>query len=271
MGVIKRFFRRKHTTIETNKYGWFGNYSSWAQACAETSGYDADIILEKTAAALLKVKAGEAVYERDSVIFDKKQYPFPLISFLLHSAVRNKEPLHIMDFGGSLGSTYFQLKEFLDPDVCARWNVIEQPHYVSKGKEHFEDETLKFFSSIEECASSCKIDFALLSGSVQYLESPHSFLQKLASYKFKYILFDRTAFINEPSDRLTIQNVPPEIYDASYPSWFFNEHRFMDHFKDQYNIVGEFTSYVEGETVMFIDDQPLGYDKGFYLVNKQYA
>ncbi|MGX5688880.1 TIGR04325 family methyltransferase [Arcticibacter tournemirensis] len=265
--MIKRFFSKK----AKNKYGWFGNFSSWEDACRATTGYDAGIILEKTRNAILQVKLGKAVYERDSVVFDKKQYPFPLISFMLHSAIRNKKPLHIIDFGGSLGSTYFQVKEFLHADVCASWNVIEQDHYVSCGKSEFEDDTLHFFSSIEECRSVYDIDFALLSSSVQYLKQPHPFLEKLASFDFKYILFDRTAFINEPSDRLTIQNVPPEIYDASYPSWFFNEHCFMDHFRDRYKVAGEFTSYVEGETVMFIDDQLLGYDKGFYLVNKKYA
>lgn len=269
--MISSLFRKKNKADAGKKYGWFGNYLSWEQVCRETSGYDSAIILRKTRDALLKVKSGEAVYERDSVLFDKKQYPFPLISFLLHSALREGGPLHVMDFGGSLGSTYYQVREFLGPDVCAGWNVVEQAHYAACGKEYFQDELLHFFSSVDECLAEIKIDFALLSSSVQYLEYPHRFLQKLASFGFKYILFDRTAFVNEPSDRLTIQHVPPEIYDASYPAWFFNEKSFLNHFQEQYQIAGEFTSYVPGESIMCIDDQPVGYDKGFYMINKRYA
>ncbi|MCX2450492.1 TIGR04325 family methyltransferase [Pedobacter sp. PLR] len=249
-------------------YGWFGDYSSWAEVAAETSGYDAGVILEKTKTAILKVKNGEAVYERDSVNFNEKQYPFPLISFLLHSAALQKKPLHVLDFGGSLGSTYFQIKEFLTPEICASWNVVEQDHYVATGKEHFEDDRLKFYHSIADCQKANAIDLVVLSSVTQYLEEPHEFLSQLASYQFPFLLFDRTAFHYGDQDRLTLQIVPPEIYEASYPSWFFNQPRFLNHFQDHYQLVAEFTSYVKGEETMQINGQELGYDKGFYFQNK---
>ena len=44
-----------------SKYGWFGDYSSWVKANAGEVGYDKDIVLERTADALLKMKSGEAV------------------------------------------------------------------------------------------------------------------------------------------------------------------------------------------------------------------
>lgn len=234
-------------------------------------GYNSEVILEKTKNALLLVKNGEAVYERDSVLFDKKQYPFPLISFLLYSALIQNGPLNIMDFGGSLGSTYYQVKDFLTTGACNSWNIIEQPHYVDCGKKYFEDHTLHFFSSVQECNATSRIDFVILSSSVQYLEDPHTFLDELCSYNYKYLLFDRTAFTEGADDRLTVQHVPPEIYDASYPAWFFNEQKFLEHFQTDYVIKGEFASYVEGESVMNIDDKPVGYDKGFFMINKKYA
>lgn len=51
-----------------------GYYNSWIEAVAASTGYDTDLILEKTKAALLKVKNGEAIYERDSVLFNEIQY-----------------------------------------------------------------------------------------------------------------------------------------------------------------------------------------------------
>jgi len=256
---------RKFKSDNSTKYGWFGNYVSWADVMAKTDGYDSGIILQQTKNSLLKVKNGEAIYERDSVLFDKKQYPFPLLSFLLHSAAIKGKPLNILDFGGSLGSTYFQIKEFLTPHVCLSWNVIEQSHYVESGKANFEDEQLKFYHSIDSCLKDKSIDFVLVSSSVQYLEEPHVFLEKLAAYHFDFILFDRTPFHHEVNDRLTLQHVPPDIYEASYPSWFFNEEKFLNHFYEKYNVVTDFPSYVEGESVILIDETPLGYSKGFYL------
>ncbi|SHF64142.1 putative methyltransferase, LIC12133 family [Pedobacter caeni] len=265
--LIRRMFKNLFKKHQKNQYGWFGNYSSWAELSRETDGYDADVILERTKNAILKVKNGEAVYERDSVVFDKKEYPFPLITFLLHSATLNKKPLHVIDFGGSLGSTYYQVKEFLTPEICGSWNVVEQSHYVECGKSHFEDGVLKFYESMDACLKEKTVDLVILSGSVQYLEKPHDFLQKLAEYNFQFLLFDRTAFHYGEKDRLTLQKVPPEIYPASYPSWFFNQTNFLSHFSSQYQMVAEFASYVKGEENTLIDGIQSGYDKGFYLIN----
>jgi putative methyltransferase (TIGR04325 family) len=180
-------FRNLFVKRQRSQYGWFGNYSSWAEVTGEADGYDADVILERTKNAVLKVKNGEAVYERDSVLFDKKEYPFPLITFLLNSANLKGEALHVLDFGGSLGSTYYQVREFLTKDVCASWNVVEQEHYVACGNQHFKDDVLAFHNSIDACLERNRIDLVILSSSVQYLEKPHDFLKELVRYNFKFL------------------------------------------------------------------------------------
>jgi putative methyltransferase (TIGR04325 family) len=260
--MFKGLFSRR----KKDRYGWFGDYSSWAKVSAKAVGYQSSTIIDRTRDSLLKVKNGDAVYERDSVVFDQKEYPYALITFLTHSASLNKKPLHIIDFGGSLGSTYYQVKEFLTPEICASWNVVEQGHYVSVGKQDFEDHRLKFFSSIEACLDEKEINFVLLSSSVQYLEAPHAFLKQLASLNFDFLFFDRTAFNVDPYDRLTLQTVPPEIYEASYPAWFFHKQPFLNHFL-KYKLVAEFPSYVEGEQTLLIDGKPDAYSKGFYFIN----
>lgn len=259
-----KFFRKQRK----NRFGWFGDYSSWDEVVKKAVGYDAQVILEKTLSSLLKVKRGEAVYERDSVLFDKKVYPFPLIAALLHISDLLGRPFSLIDFGGSLGSTYFQVKEFFPPSVCRSWNIVEQPHYIEVGNRELSDDVLKFYSSIEECLVYENIDIVILSGVVQCLEKPYSFLENLLTYDFPYLLFDRTAFWKGDKDRLTLQIVPPEIYDASYPSWFFNENRFLKIIESKYSLIFDFPSYVEGEQVTYIDDKPVGYDKGFFMVKK---
>jgi putative methyltransferase (TIGR04325 family) len=260
-------FNKLLSKRKKEKYGWFGDYSSWSKANVEAGGYDKHNILERTRDALLKVKAGEAVYERDSVIFEKRELPYSLIAFLKLSASLKKKPLNILDFGGSLGSTYYQISDFLTSENCASWNIVEQEHYAACGKANFQDETLKFYSDIDECLAENEIDFVLLSGSVQYLPEPHIFLQKLAGYGFDFILFDRTAFNAANNDRLTLQVVPPEIYQASYPAWFFHQEFFLSHFSSVYKVVAEFPSYVPGEAAMYIDGKLQGRNKGFYLIN----
>jgi putative methyltransferase (TIGR04325 family) len=249
------------------QYGWSGNYSSWNEAAAVAAGYDSAHILEKTRDALLKIKDGIAAYERDSVVFYEKEYPFPLISCILRSAALLRRPLNILDFGGSLGSTYYQVKDFIGTESCASWNIVEQEHYVSCGKENFEDDHLKFYFSIAACLEEKSIDLIVVSSTAQYLPAPHQFLEQLAAYNFDFIVFDRTAFHDGTQDRLTLQVVPPEIYEASYPSWFFNTAGFLSHFNSNYKTICELPPYVKEEAVMLIDNQPAGFNKGFYFIN----
>lgn len=266
---MKRFFRgrKKNELPAMPTYGWFGNYQSWREACQATGGYAQSNILEKTRSSLAHVRDGLAVYERDSVLFEKKEYPFSLIASLLYIASGKGNSLRVLDFGGSLGSTFYQVREFLSPLHSLHWHIVEQPAYVEVGQAEFENEQLRFFGSIEDSLTTGKPDVVLLSSVVQYLEEPHAFLDYLASLSIPFLLFDRTAFVKEGGDRLTIQRVPPEIYDASYPAWFFEEDAFLKHF-EHYEIVADFTSYVVGEADLYIDGVLAGSDKGFLMRRK---
>lgn len=253
---------------EKKKDGWFGDYKNWEELVAMSGGYEAKTILDITKNSLLKIKNGEAVYERDSVLFDKKLYPFSIISALLYAAVECKGSLNVLDFGGSLGSTYYQVRDLIPPSVKLQWSVVEQKEYVTCGKDLFENEILQFHYTIKESLSSKKADVLILSSVIQYLEKPHDFLNEIKEYGFKYIILDRTSFIkNDQPDRLTLQIVPVHIYEALYPAWFFNERKLMQHF-DDYDIKTEFESYVPGEQEIEIDSVKAGYDKGFFLVKK---
>ena len=82
-----RFLRgRKGNSVV---YGLSGDYHSWDEAVRASTGYDSEIILEKTKEALLKVKNGQAVYERDSVVFDETQYAWSLCAGLLWIAAQS--------------------------------------------------------------------------------------------------------------------------------------------------------------------------------------
>src|SRR5262245_48098510 len=92
-----------------------GNYSTWSEALAESTGYYLPEFVERTRLAALQVKRGEAVYERDSVLFDRIQLSFPLLAALLRAAVENRGALTVFDFGGGFGTSYFQCRGFLQP------------------------------------------------------------------------------------------------------------------------------------------------------------
>ena len=132
-----------------------------------------------------------------------------------------------MDFGGSLGSSYYQCKTFLSGLDNLQWSIVEQPHFVSCGKELFADETLKFYETIDDCLKVQQPDVVLLSSVLQYLEKPYDLLESIIKHKFSYIIFDITPFHNGSHDIITIQQVPEVIYSADYPCWIFSLDKFM--------------------------------------------
>jgi putative methyltransferase (TIGR04325 family) len=73
---------------KNSKYGWKGSYSNWQTAIQHSKGYNASNILQKIKGATLKVKTGEAVYERDSVLFEKIEYSWPLLASLMWVATK---------------------------------------------------------------------------------------------------------------------------------------------------------------------------------------
>jgi putative methyltransferase (TIGR04325 family) len=241
--LLVQGYRVLRGRLGNNSYGLSGNYRSWDEAVRNSTGYDSEIILEKTKTALLKVKNGEAVHERDSVLFDEIQYAWPLLAGLMWVAAQAKGRLNVLDFGGSLGSTYFQNRAFLHslPDV--RWNIVEQPKYVDVGKKWFEDEHLKFYPHINDCLAHAQPNMVVLSGVLQYLERPYDKLRELLELHCDHIIIDRTPFWDGLTDMLCVQNVPPSIYPASYPSWIFSTSRFHAYLKETWQIMTEFDSF----------------------------
>jgi putative methyltransferase (TIGR04325 family) len=236
---IPPLFLRYYRTI-SEKYGFFGTYGSWAEALSASGGYDSRLILDKVKDALLKVKSGEAVYERDSVLFDTIQYSWPLLAGLLWTASRNGNRLNLVDFGGSLGSSYFQNRKFLEHLSELRWNIVEQGHFVECGKRHFEDGRLAFYRDLGECCREQQPGTIILSSVIQYLEHPYELLEEIFSFGFEVIIIDRTPFLEGGEDMITVQKVPPEIYEASYPARFFSEEKFLRFFSGNYDLLADF-------------------------------
>src|SRR4051812_2697231 len=108
--MVKDLIRIYKKYIKKSPYGWSGDFRSWQDAEKKSVGYDAQEIVEKVTRSVLKVKNAKAVYERDSVLFDKIEYSWPLLSALLWIALKKNNELSVVDFGGSLGSSYFQNK-----------------------------------------------------------------------------------------------------------------------------------------------------------------
>lgn len=259
--LFKRLFKKKQKCHKVKD--WDGNYESWEQASNLSTGYNSDLILEKCKTALLKIKNGEAVYERDSVIFNEIQYAWELLFALQNIKHEFSGDLCVLDFGGSLGSSYYQNKSMLSDYGTLKWCIVEQPQFVECGKRFFENNQLLFFNSIDECLNIQKPNVLLMSSVLQYLSEPYDFINIVNNLRIPYIVFDRTTFIEGGDDLITIQTVPKEIYEASYPCWFFSYDKIISNFTN-YILISEFDSFCDPLNQTINDNQKIFW-KGFVL------
>jgi len=205
-----------------------GPYNTWSEAVQHSVGYDSQIILSKVLSATLRVKQDLVAYERDSVTFNQPLYDWNLINFLLDVKNRCNGKLTVLDFGGSLGSIFFQHKFIFDSLDKFSWNIVEQKHFVETGKKYISKDikNLYFYESIFECFRNCEPNCLLISSTLQYIPEYKKIMNEIDNSQINFIYIDRTPFVGRLNDLLVVQTVPASIYKASYPMRIFSRNLF---------------------------------------------
>jgi putative methyltransferase (TIGR04325 family) len=217
-----------------------GDYANWAEATAAATGYDTQEILQRVQSATRAVVAGQAAFERDSVLFTRPAYSYPLLAALLRAAALNGGRLNVIDFGGSLGSTYRQHRPFLAGLNALRWCVVEQPHFVAAGRQEFTTDELGFADTVQQVPWWGQPCVVLLSSVLQYLDDPLALLEQLQHSGATGLVIDRTPVAEASRDRLCVQTVPPQIYSASYPCRIFARAPLLRQLARHWELLAEF-------------------------------
>jgi len=235
--LLVDLLRRMRTPV----VGFSGTYDSWEAASAAASGYDSAAILSKVAVATRKVAAGEAVFERDSVLFDEIHYSWPLLASLLYVATVAGS-LRVIDFGGSLGSSWRQNRRFIDRlTVPVTWRVVEQQNFVAEGRRSFSTEVLQFHDSIADAAAG-GADVVLFSSSLCYVAEPARCVDEAWQSGCRFLIVDRLPLIRGARDRIRQQHVHEPIYEASYPIRLFGSDNLFDSLFARWQLIEQWDS-----------------------------
>lgn len=235
MNLDSILHRIKRFSLQTKSYGFSGNYSTWQEALSKTKSYHDDTIFNKVLSSTKKVASGEACFERDAVAFYEPEYNWFILG-CLNYVYHTQKTLNVADFGGALGSIYFQHKQQLEIIHPLHWHVIEQSELVKLGKENFESENLSYHNSLKEANQNKPLDIVMFRCVLPYLENPYAILQQTIDLAPAFILIDKNPFIDGP-DRICIQKVSKKIVSSSYPAWFFNKKKMMDFMSKHYELV----------------------------------
>jgi putative methyltransferase (TIGR04325 family) len=196
-----------------------GPFASWTLAVAQSETWDAPEITELSLRSALVAFAAR--------LLNDPVYSHTMIAFLLLAASRDGG-LNIIDFGGGLGSGYFQNARLLRlMSSSVRWNIVERPIFVKLGIEHFQNDALRFYSSLSEAIARSKSNSLIFSGSFQYIEEPFALIDEAARSAIRILAFDRTLTWGKPDDGIFLQHPPKTHYRATYAVRCFSKHRFI--------------------------------------------
>jgi putative methyltransferase (TIGR04325 family) len=220
-----------------------GPYPSWDAASARSSGYSAKAVLETAARQTLEQRA-QAWLGGGELFQGRLRHSWPVLAGLLRAAVEAAGRLSVLDFGGGLGALHFVLRPFLGGVQRLRWSVVEQPHFVARGREQFEDDVLRFHGSPEECLAAESPNVLVLAGVLQYLPDPGAQLDRLLALRIPHVIVDRAMLLEGNDDVLAVQELPRSLGGTSYPCWFFGGERFATRFAG-YQLVAAFDSSLD--------------------------
>lgn len=184
-------------------------------------------ILARVEAATRAVLQGQAVAERDGRALQVLPAPGPALPALL---LASRQPLFkIIDFGGGLASHWLAWRPWLQVNQH-QWHIVEQPSFVEAGQRLFHRHSVvAFHSHLDAALGACPEPDAILASSVlPYLEDPHRSFSEFLSARPRWIIVDRTPFLDTGTDHLSLQINPRRNGGRRYPCWLFALNAFRD-------------------------------------------
>ncbi len=219
---------------------WFrGDYATWADARARATADDGGAQLARVRAAVRDVRSGRAAWDRDGVAFSTPAVHAPLVAALRAGAAAHGGRLDVVDFGGGLGSTWWQHRAALADFSPARWRVVERSGLVAAGRDEFTAPPLEFYESLADALETGPAATILLSSVLPYVEKPYELLAEVARAGFAEVILDRTPFIAGATDRIVVQHTPPALGGGSHPCRLFARARIIAALAPAYALVAD--------------------------------
>jgi len=203
-----------------SRSGLRGNYPSWKAALAASAPYQTDLTIYGHLAE--EVRIGR---RRSSRILS------PLLSAILLVGGRAR----VLDFGGNLGLVYFDVSH-LAGNYIDWWSVVDVPDIVAHGNQHFADQKLRFYTTIEQASASGAPNVVLCFHVLQYLESPFEYVAQLLSLAPEFFVLHEFPIADR--ERFMVQHLLPELGGQSRPIRIFSQDEVAAAFLD-YDLIEE--------------------------------
>jgi putative methyltransferase (TIGR04325 family) len=193
--VVSTLMRRRYERAFRSADGlnlWYGVYRSFAAAAAAAPtrvplGYD-----QATTVDLYDAEQFQRVGPQD----------YPVLYWLLRECGPSSR---LFDFGGHVGVSYYAYRPYLAPDHMPDWTVCDVPAVVRGGAARAEARGASSLHFTTEFANADGRDVLLISGALQYIETPLAQMLSALAQRPRYVILNKLP----TSDRelITLQNI----------------------------------------------------------------
>ncbi len=239
---IKKFFYKK--LMFSRK---FNTYQEALKYCSTDSYQNSElveVVFQKTKRFIQQLESGYIP------IWDTSAYS---ILSILNPLIENQyKQINVIDFGGACGAHYFHTRKFINPEIKLKWFVVETSAMVNAGKK-LENEELKFSNNLDDAINKIGyIDLLHTSGTLQCVDEPYKFLDKILNSGAKWLLFNRLGLNQSDDDIIVIHHsklswngigeLPKGFVDKtiSYPFTFISENKFINKLNQKYDVFAKF-------------------------------
>jgi putative methyltransferase (TIGR04325 family) len=226
--------------IRYNSSMWSGSYPDWETAALSCRTTTLEGQLCAYERALTAVLDGQALFERDSLLQHRPVTCWPLMLALRDlQACGTFRPI-VLDYGGGLGSVYFQHRAWWSASRPVTWNVVELPQVAAIGRRLVQDPQLNFFDSLEKAVQHQPPDLIVAAGILPMVARPEALLDTLASLGARWLYLDRIPVSHRNGKTLIArQVVPSNVYESESPFWFFDECKWLKQLSSRFVLVGQ--------------------------------
>ena len=193
---------------------WEGVYKSFRDAPSSGPGFTGERWIQNS---LEKINAVRQDAQEKGTVLSVTQYRESLLPFVAAIVLNEFEGVRILDFGGGVGFSYYQVLHGLPRTKNFEFHIAEIDALCEVGKQYFQNEQHIFFHSSLPREEGLTFDIVHMGSSLHYFEEWEELLSRLCRYKPRYFLLTDLPAGDIPTFA-TVQS----YYTSKIPVWFFN-------------------------------------------------
>lgn len=193
---------------------WEGVYESFSEVPIAGPGFSGGDWLEQSTEKLEELRSLAAKNGSVSQLTGYTESLLPVVAAMVQAKLKT---VRILDFGGGLGFSYYQVLQGLPSSAGLEFHIIDIEAVCAAGELIFSDEPQIVFHSALTDVADQRFDIVHIGSSLQYIGLWQEQLTKLCRLEPEYVLM-----ANIPAGDIETFATAQNYYGSKIACWFFS-------------------------------------------------